>query len=264
MALYLPEEINIIANKLASIEDEYQQTLSQIKYIESKDSLQINSHYAGPKSTENNTDVLIEQEVENLKNLKAELNALLVRLKEDHPDVKILRKKIAVQESELKKIEDQPKVAIPYHGQDSGDLQKLQARGDYLKGQISNLSRKRRELQKNIFTLEKLTAELENNRQTLNMLRTKLEDARILEANESEIGSIKIIDRAFPPPHPLKKQKVILLALGTILSILFGIGVAFISEYFDDSIKTIEEAENYLNVTVIGAVPKITKKMRKR
>lgn len=273
MALYFPEESTIIANKLSSMEEEYQQILLEIKYFESDDGLQNNNRHLGPKKIENNSisgkDLMIQQEEEKLKDLKAELNALLVSLKEDHPDVKILRKKIALEESKLENDHRQEVVIPSYdHGSDyddhgSAEFEKLEARRDYLKSQIAKLSRRRMDFQKNKFTLDKLKIELENNQQTLNMLIAKLEDSRILEANEAGIGSIKILDHAIPPPHPLKKKKVILLAIGTILSILFGVGLAFISEYLDDSIKTIEDAEAYLNVTVIGSVPKITKKLRK-
>jgi len=41
---------------------------------------------------------------------------------------------------------------------------------------------------------------------------------------------------------------MILLAVGCVVGIIFGIGMAFFAEYFDESLKSAQEAEEYLNI----------------
>ena len=56
---------------------------------------------------------------------------------------------------------------------------------------------------------------------------------------------------------------MILLAIGLIIAVVFGLGMAFVAEYLDDSLKTPNEAEKYLNLPVLGTVPHINRKIRK-
>ncbi len=52
------------------------------------------------------------------------------------------------------------------------------------------------------------------------------------------------------PKHELN------LAIGAVVGIIAGIGVAFVYNYFDTSIKSLEDAERQLNLPVLGVIPK--------
>jgi len=46
------------------------------------------------------------------------------------------------------------------------------------------------------------------------------------------------------------------LALGAVVGLIFGVGVAFFLEYLDTSVKTLEDVERYLQVPVLAVIPK--------
>jgi capsular exopolysaccharide synthesis family protein len=46
------------------------------------------------------------------------------------------------------------------------------------------------------------------------------------------------------------------LALGAVVGLVFGIGVAFFLEYLDTSVKSLEDVERYLQVPVLAVIPK--------
>lgn len=46
------------------------------------------------------------------------------------------------------------------------------------------------------------------------------------------------------------------LALGAVVGLIFGIGVAFFLEYLDTSVKSLEDVERYLQVPVLAVIPK--------
>ena len=142
------------------------------------------------------------------------------------------------------------------------EIIKLNEKKDILKNQIDQLLKRREELTAKQFGFEKLAREFQNNQQTYRRLKAKLDNAGILQANEMKTGSIRVIDRAFPPPYSIKKKKIILLAIAVFIAIIFSLGMAFIAEYLDNSLKTPDEAERYLNLPVLGAVPSITKKLQ--
>jgi capsular exopolysaccharide synthesis family protein len=46
------------------------------------------------------------------------------------------------------------------------------------------------------------------------------------------------------------------LALGAVVGLIFGVGIAFFLEYLDTSVKTLEDVERYLQVPVLAVIPK--------
>ena len=73
------------------------------------------------------------------------------------------------------------------------------------------------------------------------------------------MNNVSVVDKAVASLKPYNvnylKDNVIYIAIGLVLSC----GIIFIKFYFDTTIKTSEEIENKLGLTVIGIVPKVEK-----
>jgi len=71
----------------------------------------------------------------------------------------------------------------------------------------------------------------------------------------SQLNNVRIMDYAKTsfPIEPRKKQNA---ALGLLVGIFLGGGLAFFLEYLDTSIRTIEDIEKYLSWPVLGIVPR--------
>ena len=73
------------------------------------------------------------------------------------------------------------------------------------------------------------------------------------------LNNVTVVDKAITATAPYNvnyiKDNVIYLAIGLVLSC----GIIFIRFYFDTTIKTSEEIENKLGLTVLGIVPKVEK-----
>jgi len=71
----------------------------------------------------------------------------------------------------------------------------------------------------------------------------------------SQLNNVRIMDYAKTsfPIKPRKKQNA---ALGLLVGIFLGGGLAFFLEYLDTSIRTIEDIEKYLSWPVLGIVPR--------
>lgn len=101
--------------------------------------------------------------------------------------------------------------------------------------------------------LARLEREYRVNENTYIMMMEKYEEIKIAEAGE--IGNVKVIDQAKPPIYPISPKKKLNMLMGMLLGLSLGIGVSFILEYSDTTIKTIEDAERGLRLAVIGSVP---------
>ncbi|AAK80984.1 capsular polysaccharide biosynthesis protein [Clostridium acetobutylicum] len=68
-------------------------------------------------------------------------------------------------------------------------------------------------------------------------------------------GDARIIDRATAPKSPIKPKKMINIAIAFILGLFISVGIAFIKEYMDKTIKTQEDIKKHLDLPVLGVIP---------
>ncbi len=66
---------------------------------------------------------------------------------------------------------------------------------------------------------------------------------------------VKIVDTAKPGLRPVRPNKPLSIALGIIIGLVVGIGLAFFIEYLDTSVKTIDDVERSLQSPVLGVIP---------
>jgi capsular exopolysaccharide synthesis family protein len=55
--------------------------------------------------------------------------------------------------------------------------------------------------------------------------------------------------------HPVRPNKPLNIALGIIIGLVVGVGLAFFIEYLDTSVKTIDDVERSLQSPVLGVIP---------
>jgi len=65
-----------------------------------------------------------------------------------------------------------------------------------------------------------------------------------------------IYAEAEPEGKPAKPNVPLHLALGGVLGLMFGLGLAFFLEYMDTTVKSLDDVERYLGVPVLAVVPK--------
>ena len=125
---------------------------------------------------------------------------------------------------------------------------------DEYEGQLSNLPEKVLE-----FTRLERVRNIQS--ETYSFMRQKLEEARINEA--SKIGKIRIVDHAVADYIPIKPNKKLFILLSLILGSVLGIAIIGIIEFFDNTIKSIEQIERR-GYSLLAVIPSIGSKTTKR
>nr|WP_254906557.1 Wzz/FepE/Etk N-terminal domain-containing protein [Clostridium tyrobutyricum] len=69
-------------------------------------------------------------------------------------------------------------------------------------------------------------------------------------------GDIQIMDRAQIPNEPVKPKKTLNVAIAFFLGLIVSVGLSFLLEYQDNTIKTEDDIDRYLELPVIGVIPK--------
>jgi capsular polysaccharide biosynthesis protein len=104
------------------------------------------------------------------------------------------------------------------------------------------------------------------------MIRSLEEKHKLLvgRQSESEIAQagypqqdVSILARA-SAPYNKKTRDYVRLALGPLLSLIVGLGIAFFLESMDHSVKSRGEVEEYLNVAVLATISEAGMQRRKR
>jgi len=84
-------------------------------------------------------------------------------------------------------------------------------------------------------------------------IKDQYEDARLEESKK--LNEIRVFDTAKPPLYPKWPMQVLCPLLGLMSGLMVSIGFAFLIEYMDDTIRSIEAAEKILGYSVLTTIP---------
>ncbi len=100
---------------------------------------------------------------------------------------------------------------------------------------------------------------LDRNRKTTEEIYTdylrRYNEALLSEVVVSE--NVYILDPAIPPEVPVSGSKKKRVIIGSIVGLLFGIGFIIVLEMADKRIKTQKDVRRYINLPLLGIIPKV-------
>nr|WP_255421460.1 Wzz/FepE/Etk N-terminal domain-containing protein [Turicibacter sp. TS3] len=78
------------------------------------------------------------------------------------------------------------------------------------------------------------------------------------EINEMmKVDSVSTIDVAKVPESPVAPNKVMNIAIATVLGMMVSVGLVFVLEFLDRTYKTPSDIERHLGLPILGAIPDI-------
>ena len=72
------------------------------------------------------------------------------------------------------------------------------------------------------------------------------------------IDNVQLMDDAVLPTSPDSPRPLLNIAIAFFLGLMLSVGIIFLIEYLDSTIKSQEELEKLFNVPVLGAIPLVT------
>ncbi len=233
------------AQKYAELETEKIKLESQIDTLLRYDGDQLITYAAGLNLPENIIRSLHPQWLEAQRQLEA---AKLGGLGENHPTVQQQMKIIEGLNKDL----DEGVVAL---------RETLRAQLELVKEQAERLRDKKDKEEAEAVThgiarysFDDAKADFETAQALLEKLKVKL----ISEEMQRRISEDPVVVHADPveSQNPVSPNVKMNLALGAVVGLVFGVGIAFFLEYLDTSVKTLEDVERYLQVPVLAVIPK--------
>jgi succinoglycan biosynthesis transport protein ExoP len=98
-----------------------------------------------------------------------------------------------------------------------------------------------------------MTQELETNKQILNTLLQRQREFQVTNGDRSNEVSIATYSRL--PKEPIGPQRFRNIFVAFLLSLVAGIGLAFLLDFLDDTLKSVDDVDRYLHLPALALIP---------
>jgi len=169
---------------------------------------------------------------------------LVKRVREE---IAIVRRKVAEQKSDI---------ILQEILRNEVELQAMGGKEETKMAQLTAIRKRHEKLNRLVLEFDRLRQAVEVLREKYRLYLTKFEEARISEAMDREkIANVRLIEPVHIPIKPVNSTVGLRMVLATILGAVGGLGMAFFSEYLEDSLERDEDVENLLHLPVLASIP---------
>lgn len=165
----------------------------------------------------------------------------------EHSQLQIVRARLAELQAQIE--QEKERLTAPL----LQELQFLDARIQRLSDEILELEAQLLALPEKQLTLARYELDYRVAEEMYLFLRNRFEESRITEAMQS--ADVTVIDRSLPPQSPVRPSPKLNMAIGAFLGLFLGVGMAFVLEFLDTSMKSPDEVERKLGIPVLGRIP---------
>lgn len=121
-----------------------------------------------------------------------------------------------------------------------------------LKGEMAGLQRELSTKQVEQQQMENEISRLEENQ---NLLAQKVTQTQIARSIDLGGTSLLVASPALVPAHPVKPNKQLNMAVALVLGLMVAVGLAFVLEFMDNTVKHPEDVYKHLGLPVLGTIP---------
>ncbi|MBL4901142.1 MAG: GumC family protein [Desulfocapsa sp.] len=240
----------VIDQKIAELNNEYMLTRNRRQELDAKLS-EINKQYKNSSDIAHIRSILnniaIDDIYANLTNLELEQSRLAKVFKSKHPKVQQIS-------SEITKVQLKLKSELSKEIKNLNVLQMvLRERETKMLTNIEELEQDGLDASGKEFNFTILQRNMDTSQHLYDTLVAKMKESGVVTGSAS--SNIRIVEYASLPMHPVKPNKKKNILLSIILGLFGGIGIAFLMEYLDQSVRTEEDVRGLLDLPVLSVIP---------
>ena len=112
------------------------------------------------------------------------------------------------------------------------------------------------------FQLAKLERDVSTYRQLYDQFLTRFKETDL--AMRYDVNDVRVIDRAEVPKGPVSPDKRKIITTWLIFGLVVGILLTWLREFIDNTFKSPQDVESYTALPVLGVVPFVNAKVKKR
>jgi polysaccharide biosynthesis transport protein len=194
-------------------------------------------------------DKLMQDLSERLAELERERSRLIATFTPDYPKVKEVENQIEESQAVLDTERERAAKRI------ENDYQAAVDREDMLQAAFREQTKEANEVAERSVQYNILKREADTNKQLYVGLLEKLKETGI--STSLKATNIRIVDPAVPPKKPVRPRLLLNLSMAILIGLCLGVGAAFLEEHLDNTLKTTEDVERFLQLPALGAVPAV-------
>ncbi|HZM71287.1 MAG TPA: polysaccharide biosynthesis tyrosine autokinase [Candidatus Cryosericum sp.] len=250
--LYVPENQQKITNeKLSTLQEELTKTQVRKTNIESL-LRQVDAVRNRGGSYETIPEISSDQAIEGLSRervaLEREYERILVTFREKH--TKALEKKSEIEKVNQKLVTEAERII---GGLRSEFALLLDRERELMRAIDETRAESLRDNQKTT-GYEQLRGEATEAKRIYDLISTRMKEIDISASLLS--NNLRILDRSPVPNVPVKPRTVLNMAIGVLLALLLAVGTVFFMDYLDNTIRTSEDVEHFLGLSLLAVVPR--------
>jgi len=237
---------NLEATRLATLSGQLLQAENERKYLQAQ--LEAAKTERDPFSIPDvNASARVEKLRDRISALKETRDALLTTYTPEWPGVKKIDAQLKGLEVELQKAPPEIVTSIQRKYEAAVSRENLLRRSyDQQKATTTQQTRDQ-------IDLLAMSQELETNRQILNTLLQRQREFQVTNGDRSNEVSIATYSRL--PRSPIGPQRFRNIFIAFLLSLVAGIGLAFLLDFLDDTVKTVDDVDRYLHLPALALIP---------
>jgi capsular exopolysaccharide synthesis family protein len=193
-------------------------------------------------------DARIQKLREKLGDLKEQREALLQVYTEDWPGIKKIEAQIKPVEEELAKAPKEVLASLKSRAERDA------ARETSLTKTYNSQHGTTTQQTKDQIQMAIITSELEANKQLLNTLSQKLRELTLASGSGTP-SDVTVSTYSRVPHGPVGPPRLRTIILAFILSLVAGIGLAFLLDFLDDTIKSVDDVDRYIHLPALALIP---------
>ncbi|MBF0472258.1 MAG: SPOR domain-containing protein [Nitrospirae bacterium] len=197
------------------------------------------------------TNAAIVDITHSLRKLFIERGTILRQYQEDSFNVKSIDKQI---ESVQKELKTQLQVFIDSQ---QNELDIINRKKENIKDIINQIDEKNLALKKQIIASDKMNKD-DGLNEIFSNLETKKPEVSTPKGVKTDSGSLITIEKsASVVENQISANKNIIIYAGLIIGLIMGLGIGFIREFFDHTIKNPSDVENYFGMPMLFSLSKL-------
>lgn len=257
--LYIPEDQQeIITNKLKQFNEMYSavkakriETEANIKQIEAAQGNE-EQIYSLPFIAKDTNFMSLYS---HLTELEIQRSRLLSQFTERHPEILKIDNQISQTKKAMKEVAD----GIMKSMMTDYEIQKRKE--EQLYATIEKLRNESIELNKKSIQLEKFSQESATNKDLYELVLKRIKEADVLST--LQLNNMSILERAKEPLAPIRPRPFRTFVFSLGIGLFIGVATVFVRELLENTVKSIEDIENYLKVQPLTLVPKFSSSHRR-
>ena len=265
----LGEEVSLRLTSISTFEDELARVVNELRAMEERRRELLSQLDSQEPSLKYSSTVTENPVVEQMKLEQADQevkkSGLLEVYTEKHPDVREVEARLVQIRDTLN---EQPERVVSAESTGVNEVyQKVLSEKLTAEAEIEALRAKRSALVLSI-ELERqrmrgltekeprfgeLTLRLQAAERSYELINEAYEEARIAESKAA--SELSILHDASVPAAPSRPIKILHVGVSAVLSLILAMGAVFLFDFFDSSVRTVDQVEGLLKVPVLATIP---------